>query len=73
MTDLEKVQHEAIMNTRDMLTAGRKLTTLEFMEVMDNLRYCIKRYENTFYGCSTGVHSGPCKCQGDRRGPRVRG
>jgi len=71
MTELENLQHDAIVNAKDMLAAGRKLTVNEFMEVMDLLRRSIKHYENRLYGCPTGAHSGHCTCVPPKVGIRI--
>jgi hypothetical protein len=62
MTDLETLQHEAIVGAVSFMAAGTAPAKARYLDVMDLLRRSIKRYENKQYGCATGFHAGRCSC-----------
>lgn len=63
---LEKESKEIIESLLDLMGAGRqKMSYVSHMELMGRMRDCLRHLVNKEYGCSSGLHAGPCDCKGD--------
>jgi hypothetical protein len=63
MTELEAYQNAAILLCREYLSAGVSPKKVNYMDLMEMIRKSIKKYENKFFGCATGLHSMACTCK----------
>jgi hypothetical protein len=62
LTPLESESLAFAYQVRSYLS-GRTISHFDFAELMDLVRKQIMHLENKKYGCSTGLHSGPCLCR----------
>jgi hypothetical protein len=62
MTDLEQ---EAIKTISEVITTftKRKISVVEFQEIMGKLRDTLKHLQNYSFSCPTGKHASICLCK----------
>lgn len=62
MTDLEKQALEILREVQGHFEPKR-IYRETFMEVMGHVRDMIRKLENRYSGCATGLHAGACSCK----------